>query len=188
MAFVKDSDGRWHTIIDQVKGSSCGPACVRMVVKLVKGTDVGEEQVRQLVELSEGGTSSVLASGTTTFTAGSHDWGNHGASGSGYGGSGTWNVGEALKALKIPTLSIPAGGAGASLSRTTKNKPAIAVVSWATGGLHWVVVAGKLKNGHVLVLDPACGLKEVDPTGPSPHYFDSNNTKGTFTGQMTLVS
>lgn len=185
MAYVKDSDGKWHTIIDQVKGSSCGPACVRMVAKL-KGKDVGEEQVRQLIEKKEGGKASILTSGNSQYKSGDHNWGKHGGYGSKGGGEGTWKVDAALEALNIPYREIN-GDPSVVLNRTTYSKPGIAVVRWSTGGLHWIVVAGKLKNGDFIVLDPACGLKEVSANKNVPGYI-GQGTLGAFTGKMFITT
>lgn len=184
----KSSDGRHHYIIDQTKGSSCGPACVRMVVRQVLDKTVGEEQIRQEIERHEGGTVSTLTSEKSAFTAGSHDWGHHGAKGSGHGGAGTWDVGAALKAMKIKCAELPDGNISINLKRTSYREPGIAVVRWATGGLHWVVVAGKVGGTDMLVLDPACGLFEVDPNVAEPQYADAHGTVGKFTGRMVLVT
>lgn len=184
----RSTDGRHHYIFDQTKGSSCGPACVRMVVKQVLNKMVGEEQIRQQIERHEGGTVSKLTSETSAFTPGSHDWGMHGAKGSGRGGFGTWDVGAALKAMKIKCEELPDGNVRNRLQRTTYKKPGIAVVKWATGGLHWVVVAGRVGGAKVLVLDPACGLFEIDPNVAQPQYTDAHGTVGKFTGRMVLVT
>ncbi len=170
MGYQRDADGRWHTYYDQSKGSSCGPTCVRMVVKMVTGREVGEEQVRREIERVEGGTVSTLASETGTFQAGTHNWGEHGAAGSGGGGSGTWNLDVPLQKLGVPGAHVTAGYARAAFAKTTLRNPGIAAVAWGGGwngknsqGLHWVVVAGTLKNGNYLIIDPIYGIGEVSP-------------------------
>lgn len=185
----KSSDGRHHYIIDQTKGSSCGPACVRMVGFHVLNKKYGEEEIRQMIERHEGGTVSKLTSETQSFKSGSHDWGNHGAKGSARGGQGTWDVGAALTAMKIKHKELPDGNAKANLKKTTYKKPGIAVVQWSTGGLHWVVAAGNVgATGKVLILDPACGLFEIDPNVAEPQYQDQHGTVGKLTGRMVLVT
>jgi len=195
VGYQRDSDGRWHTYYDQVKGSSCGPACVRMVAKMVLGKEVGEEQVRQAIERAEGGVVSTLASEKTgAYQAGGHDWGAHGAQGSGGGGVGTWDLDVALKSLGVADAHVELGYARNAFSKTTVKKPGIAACGWNAGwngansqGLHWVVVAGKLTNGSYLIIDPAYGIGEVSSSSAVLEYSAGGN-KATFLNNRTILT
>lgn len=195
MGYQRDSDGRWHTYYDQAKGSSCGPTCVRMVVKMVTGKEVGEEEVRREIERVEGVPVSTLASETGAFQAGGHNWGDHGARGSGGGGVGTWHLDVPLQRFGVKGAHVVAGYARAAFAKTTLNFPGIAACAWQAGwngknanGLHWVVVAGKLRNGCFLIIDPVYGIGEVNPADAVLQYTPAVGVTATFLNNKTIVT
>ena len=147
-----DVDGHHYDLVVQNKENSCGPASIRTVIKLVKNEDVGEDYLRELVEVAEegGAYSGSLGGGGVVITGGAHDWDP--------AGGGTWLVPQALNAAKIPCAQ---GASLAPLLQTTNKKPAIAVVAWTGGGLHYVVVAGKTVKApsRLVILDPYYGLQ-----------------------------
>jgi hypothetical protein len=194
MGYAKDSDGRWHNYYDQAKGSSCGPACVRIVAKMVTGKEFGEEMVRQMIEREEGGVVSTLTSESGGLGgAGSHDWGNHGGHGSGGGGVGTWNLDNVLKSLGITDAHVEQGYPRNAFNKTSVKNPGIAACGWSAGwngsnsqGLHWVVVAGTLSNGNYLIIDPAFGIGEVSPNDAVLQY--NPGTPATFLNNRTIIT
>ena len=155
----KDEDGTWYEIPVQTQENSCGPCSIRMVIKLVQNKDVGEEYLRELVEGAEegGAYGGTLGQSGVLATGGAHDWSPN--------GGGTWFVPAALDAVRPPinfTQSIDTS----ILLKTTKKKPAIGVVAWNDGGLHYVVAAGKNRSGTKLViLDPFNGVQSVPFAG-----------------------
>lgn len=197
MSYVKDSDNRWHRIYDQSKGSSCGPTCMRMVVQMITGKEIGEAQARRMVEMSEGGVLSTITSeGGGMGQMGSHDWGNHGGHASGGGGVGCTgtNLVNGLKRAGISTARAPQLYARQALLQTSVRKPGIAMVGWNGGwggksaqGAHWIVVAGQLRNGNVLVLDPIFGLSEVD-LSPSTLVYTPAGHRATFYNNQTIIT
>lgn len=169
-AYKRDSDGKWHEYYDQSKGSSCGPACVRTVLKMATGKEWGEDYIRQQIETDEGAlqVSSISSEHGGMAQAGSHNWGAHGAAGGGGGGMGTWNIDEVLRTHGIPEAHFSNDYPRNSFRKTDLLHPAIAAVGWNGGwnakgatGLHWIVIAGQLRNGSYLVIDPAYGLGEI---------------------------
>lgn len=158
MHSAKDADGKWFAFPIQSKENSCGPCSVRIVCKLMTNEDMGEDYLRQLVEEAEegGGYQGQLGKGGLVDSDGVHDWSAN--------GGGTWMVPQALKALKINGVKMSNSSA---LINTSKEKPAIGVVEWVKGGLHYVVVAGplKTKKNTLVVLDPWYGLQEVTYVG-----------------------
>jgi hypothetical protein len=91
--------------------------------------------------------------------------------------------------MKFNWREVHSGNVAANLRSTAYKKPAIAVDKRESGGLHWVVVAGKVGNsGNLLVLDAASGLFDIDPNTAEPQYRDKNGTPGKFTGRMLLVT
>lgn len=195
MGYARDSDGRWHTYYDQQKGSSCGPACVRMVAEMVLSKQFGEDQVRQAIERVEGGTVSQLTSERQgAFQPGTHNWGNHGGHGSGGGGVGTWDLDVALKSLGVSDAHVAMGYCRNAFNMTTAKRPGIAACAWNGGwngqnsqGMHWVVVAGKLRNGSFLIIDPIFGISEVDPAAAILQYNPAGH-RATFVNNRTIVT
>ena len=160
----RDEDGHHYQLVVQNKENSCGPASIRIVIKLVKNEDCGEDYLRELVEQAEegGGYGGSLGGGGVVVSGGAHDWDPT--------GGGTWLVPAALQAAKIKCTQ---GPQLSPLRLTTSKKPAIAVVSWAGGaGLHYVVVAGRTKAaGKLVVLDPFYGLQYAPfPPTLTSHY------------------
>ncbi|WP_172326711.1 hypothetical protein [Mangrovicoccus sp. HB161399] len=171
MKYERDIDGGWHAMERQHRPNSCGPASVKIVQKLVNDADLGEQYVRMQIAAFEGnadgniGQGGLLVEGVRNFAA-----------------AGTWNVRAGLDALR-PAVSyatyssgdlaggtvqaIAAGNASSSpiLVQTSRRKPAITEVRWVGGGAHWVVVAGPLSHGRLLVLDPWYGVQYVTVTG-----------------------
>ena len=177
--YQQDSDNRWHKIFDQVKGSSCGPACVRMTLLMATGKEWGEEYIRQQVERAEGAAavSTITSEAGGMAVAGSHNWGNHGAFGAAGGGVGTWDIDDVLRSHGVPAAHFSNDYPRNAFRRTDLHHPAIAAVGWGGGwnaqgaaGLHWIVIAGQLRNGNYLVLDPAYGVGEVSVDAAIPTY------------------
>lgn len=149
----KDVNGDWHEIPVQTEANSCGPASIRMVIKLVQNTDVDENYLRQLVEFVEEGGAYGGSLGTVGVVSqnGVHDWSPN--------GGGTWLVTKALQAVR-PPISVIEGTDSKTLLQTSKKKPAIGVVAWNGGGLHYVVAAGKSRDGtKLIILDPFYGVQ-----------------------------
>lgn len=190
--YVKDSDGKWHSIVDQAKGSSCGPTCVRMVCKMATGKEVGEELVRKLVETDEGAAtvSTITSEKGGGATSGSHNWGAHGGWGQAGGGAGSYsaNLANVLKGLGLSKARVDTGTVGTALNNTTQKRPGIAIVSWTGGGAHFIVVAGKVSSGNYLILDPVYGLKYAAPGGASLQYLPEAGVTGTFLDWTVLTS
>lgn len=192
--YAKDSDGRWHKYYDQSKGSSCGPTCVRIVAETVTGKEFGEEMIRQMIERDEGGVvSSLTSEARGAAQAGSHNWGNHGGHGSGGGGTGTWNLDNTLKNLGIPDAHVELGYPRNAFKKTSIKNPGIAACGWNAGwnganaqGLHWVVVAGTLRNGNYLIIDPVYGIGEVSPNDAVLQY--NPGAPATFLNNRTIIT
>lgn len=198
MGYKRDSDGRWHEYFDQTKTDSCGPTSVRQVDWMIKGRvgqPMGEEQARILVEHAPGESAfginpSTITSESGTAVLGNHDWGSHGASGSGnIGGMGAYasDLVWALKQRnhkKAREVTVDAN----NLRSTSLKQPGIAFVEWQAaagihGGAHFVTVAGALRNGKLLVLDPAFGVQEMSLT--SGTNGDIEYSPGSTTGLVT---
>ncbi|USX22963.1 hypothetical protein NHH82_12725 [Oxalobacteraceae bacterium OTU3REALA1] len=130
----------------QQKGSSCGPACLRILIEEVKGRDVGEEALR-------GGIDGSLGGGGVVASNNSHDWVTQ----------GTWAVEKVLGDYKIQ-VDIHTTNLNRYLLAATRRKPCVAVVAWAAGGLHYVVVVGKNNLRTITVLDPWYGIQQVNLT------------------------
>ncbi|MEO6833015.1 MAG: hypothetical protein ABI378_10925 [Chitinophagaceae bacterium] len=166
----KDVDGHHYELVVQNKENSCGPASIRTVIKLVMNQDIGEDYLRELVEMAEegGNYSGSLGSGGLMITGGDHDWDPS--------GGGTWLVPAALKSAKIPCTQ---GTSIAAILETTSKKPAIAVVEWSNGGLHYVVVVGKTRAGDkMVILDPFYGLQYADCTGNRLNEYNPQDERG----------
>ena len=151
----KDEDGHWYEIPVQTKENSCGPCSIRLVLQLVRNEDVAEDYLRELVEVAEegGAYGGTLGQGGVLQTGGAHDWSPS--------GGGTWLVPAALAGVRPPINCVNSTDA-ADLLRTTRQKPAIAVVAWTNGGLHYVVAAGPNRAGDKLtILDPFYGVQSV---------------------------
>ena len=199
MSYVKDSDGRWHTIFDQTKGSSCGPTCMRMVVKMMQNRDLGEEQARQLVERKNGVAmlSTLTSENGGVGQMGSHNWGNHGhhASGGGGVGVGAEPLAAALKGTGIKDAHVPQIYARQALLKTSLKNPGSAAVGWGgqwngkrAQGAHWIVVAGQLSNGNILVLDPIYGIGEIDLSPAIPKYRPANHEATLYNKNVVLTA
>ncbi|MGE0760229.1 MAG: hypothetical protein AB7O38_24665, partial [Pirellulaceae bacterium] len=122
-------------------------------IKLVNNEDVGEEYLRELVEMVEegGAYGGTLGQGGAMGSGGVHDWSPT--------GGGTWMVPGALAMVRPPIHATQSADVS-QLLKTTKKKPAIGVVSWDAGGLHYVVAAGKSKDGSkLIILDPFYGVQ-----------------------------
>jgi hypothetical protein len=177
-----DVDGHHYDLVVQNKENSCGPASLRTVIKLVQNEDVGEDYLRDIVEaLEEGGIhdsgyAGSLGKGGVLVSGGAHDWDPS--------GGGTWLVPAALAAAKIPNTQ---GASTAPLLQTTNKKPAIAVVAWTAGGLHYVVVAGltKARPARLVILDPFYGLQYADVTGTTIGNYVPVNSQGTVLSRAT---
>jgi hypothetical protein len=167
----KDVDGGWHEIPVQTQENSCGPCSIRMVIKLVTNQDVGEEYLRELVEMVEegGAYGGSLGRGGVLQRGGAHDWSPT--------GGGTWLIPAALDAVR-PPIKTSHGADPSVLLQTSKKKPAIGVVKWANGALHYVVAAGRSHDGtKLIILDPYYGVQAAPvvanalgdycPTNPS---------------------
>jgi hypothetical protein len=156
----KDPDGHWHAVVFQTEKNSCGPACIRAIVRMIHNKDLGEDGLRALVEMAEEGAgyAGSLGQGGVVEASGVHDWGP--------GGGGTWKIPAALSYVD-PPIKATHTKLTSTLLTTTKKQPAIAVVSWSNGGKHYVVVAGRLQKvpNAYLVIDPWYGLQQMPVTG-----------------------
>lgn len=161
----KDEDGRWYEIPVQKEENSCGPCSIRIVIKQVRNTEVDEDFLRELVEMVEegGAYGGSLGSGGVLQTGGAHDWSPS--------GGGTWLVPGALKSLH-PPIACMQGTAVADLLKSSPSKPAIGVVAWDGGGLHYVVAVGLSKDKSKLkILDPFYGLQYAPVAGGAPGKY-----------------
>ncbi len=168
----KDEDGRWYEVPVQSKENSCGPTCIRIVIKLVNNKDVSEEYLRELVEFVEegGGYSGSLGTTGVLIGGGAHNWDP--------GGGGTWLIPGALGSVR-PAIKATLVTNPNVLLTTAQKKPAIAVVAWTAGGLHYIVVAGKNSAGNKLViLDPFYGLQYVSVAGSTMANYEPKNSSG----------
>ena len=178
----KDEDGHWYEIPVQTQENSCGPCSIRMLIKLVNNEDADEAYLRELVEVAEegGAYGGSLGGGGVVQSGGAHDWSPT--------GGGTWLVPAALDAVR-PQIKCSHGIDTGVLLRTTKQKPAIAVVAWTGGGggLHYIVVAGKTSDqSKLVILDPFYGVQSVSIAGSTladyePKDPNSGNTLATGT-------
>lgn len=149
----KDEDGHWYHIPIQQEENSCGPASVKIVIKLTQNKDVGEEYLRELAESAEEANKykGSMGQGGALKAGGSHNWNA--------GGGGTWMVPQVLKAAKI---NCHMSKLQQLLLTTSRKNPAIAVVAWDAGGLHYVVVAGyNTARTKLIILDPLMGVQSV---------------------------
>jgi len=149
-----DEDGHWYEIPVQSEESSCGPCSMRIVIKLVQNESVSEDYLQELVEFVEEGQGfqGSLGKGGVMARGGVHDWS--------VTGSGSWLIPEALAAAKIPNTT---GTEPNQLLRVTPKQPAIGVVEWQNGGLHYVVAARRTRSADKLViLDAYYGVQHVD--------------------------
>ena len=175
LKYEKDFDGNFHAVDRQVNRNSCGPACVRMVIKIVNGIDVGEHYIQALIGQSEG-YRSTLGIGGVVATARNFDQ------------SGTWNVGHGLEAAR-PSIKYRYTANKLELEKSTRQKPAIGVIRWSNGALHYVVVNGPLATGgRYLVLDPYCGVQYVHIKESVPGWYNPiNATNNQSYGQAKFV-
>jgi hypothetical protein len=151
----KDIDGGWHEIPVQTQENSCGPCSIRLVIKLVQNKDVDEAFLSELVEVVEegGAYGGTLGQGGVLISGGAHDWSPS--------GGGTWLVPAALASVR-PQFQCSQTTDVHDLLKTTMKKPAIAVVAWTGGGLHYVVAAGPNRNGdRLIILDPFYGTQSA---------------------------
>jgi hypothetical protein len=154
----KDSDGRWYDFEMQEKGNSCGPTCVRIVLKEFTHIALpSEREVRDGMSLYESG---VAHQG---ITKSNHDWENIGS-----------NVPSLVRYLANEGLrdarSVhgPSSVVLAALKKCSKNYPGIIGWWWglrgdSSNGGHWTVCVGPSKAGDKLViLDPWNGVQYLD--------------------------
>jgi len=169
----KDPDGHWHTVFFQTEESSCGPACIRIIVRMLHNRDLGEDGLRALVEMAEEGAgyAGSLGQGGVVQSSRCHDWGPT--------GYGTWLVPEALKCVD-PPIRATHSALASTLLTTSRKQPAIAVVSWSNGGKHYVVVAGPLQKvpNAYLVIDPWYGIQQVPVNGRRIGLYKPVNAQG----------
>lgn len=171
----KDADGRHYNLTLQNRENSCGPACIRIVVKLVQNVDVGEDSLRQYVEMAEEGADyhgGLGQGGVIASTSTAHDWGPT--------GGGTWYVPEALASVR-PMIRAIHVQSTAALRSSTRSKPIIGVVEWDPGGgLHYVVVAGPLRTvpNSFLVIDPFYGVQRVPVAHGSFGWYEPVDPNG----------
>lgn len=169
----KDPDGHWHMVYFQTEEASCGPACIRNIVKMIHNQDLGEDGLRALVEMAEEGAgyAGSLGQGGVVEGSGVHDWGPS--------GHGTWLIPEALRCVN-PSIKSVHTNLASTLLNTTRKQPAIAVVSWSNGGKHYVVVAGKLQQtpNAYLVIDPYYGLQKMPVTNGRIGLYKPTNAQG----------
>jgi len=169
----KDPDGNWHMVYFQTEEASCGPACIRNIVKMVHNQDLGEDGLRGLVEMAEEGAAygGSLGQGGVVQGSGTHDWGP--------AGHGTWLIPEALRCVN-PTIKSVKTSMASTLLTTTRKQPAIAVVSWSNGGKHYVIVAGKLQKtpNAYLVIDPYYGIQTMPVTNGRIGLYKPKNAQG----------
>ena len=175
----KAANGRWYEIPIQSEENSCGPCCLRLVLKIVLNKDIGEEVLRELVEVAEegGGSGGSLGKGGVLNPGGAHDWGP--------GGGGTWLIKGALEAAGVK--SVRHYDNADALQTSTDKKPVIGVVAWANGGLHYVVAVGRNRsNDALVVLDPYYGAQSVPiKANGSPANYKPVDSNGTVMGEAT---
>ena len=165
-----DEDGHWYELPVQSEESSCGPCSMRILIKLVRNESVSEDYLQELVEFVEEGRAfqGSLGQGGAIARGGVHDWS--------ITGSGSWLIPEALAAAKIPNTQSTDPN---HLLRVTQGQPAIGVVEWPNGGLHYVVAACKTRSGDKLViLDAYYGVQHVDITGNTLGDYEPTDADG----------
>jgi len=159
-------DGKWHYIDRQNLGHSCGPACVRMVVKMVTDKLMGEAYMAGLITVAELGSTPSDTNPLAGTTAAAHDFDT--------AGSAAPELVKALKDCKVSKAreANPATAAwGPVFSACSLKAPAIIRTVWQGGGgaAHFVVIAGPLAGqaGKILVLDPYYGVQQLDLATPT---------------------
>ncbi len=153
----QDVDARWYNFEMQQKGNSCGPTCVRIVLKEFTHIELpSEKQVRDDMGLFETGMSN------QGITESNHNWEDVGS-----------NVPSLTRLLVSKGLKDARTVTGQdsivlnALKKCSKNYPGI--VGWWWGnrgdssqGGHWTVCVGPTKAGDKLVLlDPWNGVQYV---------------------------
>ncbi len=162
LKYEKDFDGKFHAVVRQNDKKSCGPACVRMIIKIVNKQDVGEGYIQALIGRGEGHATSLGAGGIVTSSRS-------------FENVGTWNVGQGLESAR-PAIKYHYTASKRNLGNSKRQKPAIGVIRWTNGVLHYVVVNGPLSSGgRYLVLDPLCGVQYVHIKNGEPGWYNPTN-------------
>jgi hypothetical protein len=161
----KDNIGRWHNIVMQEKGNSCGPACVRMIKAAHYPQDkskLGEQEIRGIVaQIEKDKTHQGLS---TSKIKRLHDWTHV--------GSCTDPLVEALKSPPAPVKNARPLYTGAAkirseLAKCSPQQPAIVGWWWGTGkthGGHWTVCVGPSTRDKLVILDPWNGVQYINNT------------------------
>jgi len=173
----KDSDDRWHNFYLQQRGNSCGPTCVRTILKAYTHIRLPSEfHIRNMVGLVEHGISH------TGVNMSAHDWENVGCS-----------IPGLVQVLHSYGLKSARAVTGAqkirqALRGCSKNEPGI--VGWWWGpsfGVHdvpaaghWTACVGPTENGQrFVILDPWNEIQYID-ANQFWHYLVSDGSYGWF--------
>ena len=120
----------------QEKGESCGPACVATMAWVMRKAKIEEDIIRREIGRSEG-TGGRSEPGRPMYRS--------------FDETGTWEIASVLKKY----IAGAAWGLGPWSPHT--KLPAVIVVRWNDGSMHWVVAVEKIGN-YILCLDPWYGM------------------------------
>jgi hypothetical protein len=150
---VNDSAHTAHRLYTQEKTSSCGVACVMMMIQLMQNQELAEDVVRAWFGRAEGS--------ANIDHYGVRDFENIGSTQS--------PIITVLSDKKKIAAHMHRTWANVSkhINEATAKKPCICHVAWDADHAHWVVLIGKIGHNY-LFLDPAYGVVET-ALAASPH-------------------
>jgi hypothetical protein len=164
----KDTDDRWYIFDLQQKGNSCGPTCVRIVLKEFTHIQLpSEAEIRRDMGLIETGQAN------QGITVSNHNWENV--------GSNVPSITKLLVSKGVKDARVAVGPGNIvldALKKCTKNYPGIVGWWWgnrgdSSNGGHWTVCVGKNKAGDkIVLLDPWNGVQYLDVATFSDYTVD----------------
>lgn len=154
----RDEDGNHHEIPIQTEQMSCGPAAVRIVIKIVQNRDIGADLLCTYVADAEHPGATSLGGVGPVTDYGLHSWTTEGTL--------LTHIPAILGNIRPQIRHNLVRDIGPLLA-VQKGHPAIALVQWLgpnTG--HFVVAAQRNKLGDkLIILDPLYGLQYVSIAG-----------------------
>ena len=159
--YAKAADSKFRPIHTQQEQSSCGPACVKMLVQAHgkrPGDIVAEDFAQQIAASLEGDVN--------------HDWHNQGT----WGGEIASGMENVLKRVGVKNAKIHLEHPTKHISKSSESHPVLAVIDWTGGGKHYVLICGRMSGTGLryLVQDPTYGLQVTN--GVSYNPTDSSGT------------